>query len=371
MRLLLIGDADSVHLQRWVAEMARRGARCHVLTRRPAPVRGANEVLAIRPGNDTAGWFLALPAVRAAARRIAPDLVHGHYITSSGLWAAACGRSPVVMTAWGSDLLLTPRHSRFKRALTGWILRRADLLTGDSADLLAAMDGYGAKAPRHEIGWGADCDLFVPPPSRDLCSLRLVSLRAWDSNYRIDTLLEAVARFRQREPKAGVTLSLLGGGPLEAALRAQAATLGLTGGDAPVVRFVGRADDAGMVAALQAAQVSISVPQSDATSVSLLESMSCGLAVVASDLPANRQWVDAAGGLLVPAGDAEALARALQSLWRDRAALPAMGAHNREVVLQRASRRQHMDRMFALYQSILAASQRAGGPSGPGSGQGA
>ena len=92
---------------------------------------------------------------------------------------------------------------------------------------------------------------------------------------------------------------------------------------------------------------------SDATSVSVLESLACGMAVVASDLPANRQWITREGGRLVPPRDATALARALNEIARDRGALAEMGRRNREIALQRASRREQMDRMFALYEQLV------------------
>jgi glycosyltransferase involved in cell wall biosynthesis len=353
LRILFTGDADSVHLQRWVLEMQRRGAECHVLTRRPAVVPGAAAVHAIRPGGDAAGWFLALPEVRRWAARIAPDLVHGHYVSSNGLWAAACGRHPVVLTAWGTDLLVTPRRSRLMHAITGWTLRRADLLTGDSRDLIEAMDGYGAAAPREELLWGVDTAHFDLPPAgvrEEGGTLELLSLRSWEPNYRIDVILQALALLRRRDPAAPVRLALLGGGSLEGALREQAHALGLQ----DVVRFVGRQNDAGMLQWLQRCHVSLSVPESDATSVSVLESMACGLALVASDLPANRQWITPQGGRLVAAGDAAALAEAIEKLRAlPRGALDAMGRHNRGVVLQRAARKDHMDRMYALYLQLL------------------
>jgi glycosyltransferase involved in cell wall biosynthesis len=352
LRLLLVGDADSVHVQRWVHEMAARGADCHLLTRRPAAVPGAT-LHVLRPGHDAAGWLLALPQVRRLAQRLAPDLVHGHYLTSNGLWAAACGRRPLVLTAWGSDLLLTPRRSRLAHALTGWIVRRADLLTGDSADLLAALRRHGARAPCELLTWGADTERFVPPAQpRDPGTFTLVSLRQWLPNYRIDVILDALALLQARRPQATLRLRLLGGGALGPRLHAQAQALGLLAPGAERVDFVGRVDDAGLVAALQAADVAISVPASDATSVALLESLACGCAVVVSDLPANRAWVDAQGGLRVPVGDAPALAAALEALWADRARTAAMGAHNRALALARASRRVQMDRMWALYRQL-------------------
>ena len=125
LRILFFADAASVHTRRWVASMVERGAEAIVITRSPAEVPGAREVIAIAPGQDKASWFKALPEVRRVARRVAadfkPHLVHGHYVTSYGLWAAACGlRVPKVLTAWGSDILVTPRESRLMRMIVRW-----------------------------------------------------------------------------------------------------------------------------------------------------------------------------------------------------------------------------------------------------------
>ncbi|HET6786536.1 MAG TPA: glycosyltransferase, partial [Aquabacterium sp.] len=113
MRILFFADAASVHTRRWVAAAVERGARCIVITRQAAEVPGAQEVITIAPGQDKLSWFKALPEVRRVVRRLGqtfqPDLVHGHYVTSYGLWAAACGLPvPKVLTAWGSDILVTP-----------------------------------------------------------------------------------------------------------------------------------------------------------------------------------------------------------------------------------------------------------------------
>ena len=116
VRILFFADASSVHTRRWVAAAVERGAEAVVITRQPGEVPGALEVIAIQPGQSKSGWFTALPAVRRAVRelskRFQPTLVHGHYVTSYGLWATACGLScPKVLTAWGSDILVTPKQS--------------------------------------------------------------------------------------------------------------------------------------------------------------------------------------------------------------------------------------------------------------------
>ena len=258
---------------------------------------------------------------------------------------------PVVLTAWGSDILVTPRqpgwHGRLMAAVVGWSLRRAALVTGDSQDVLAAVRGYGGTAACEEVLWGADTAQFCP--AEPAPGFGIVSLRNWEPNYNIDTVLDAFAQLRRERPDAGLRLQLLGGGPDEAALRAQTTQLGL--GDS--VAFTGRVGDAAMVAAMQAARVSVSVPTSDATSVSLLESLACGLPVVATDLPANRAWIDA--GQRVPVRDARALAAALRLLVDDPELRQSMGRRNRAVALERASRQVQMARMAQLYDGLRSA----------------
>ena len=379
--LCLLGDANSVHVQRWASEMLQRGWRVSVVTARPAVIEGVANLIVLPPVARSRDWLFRSGAARRAVRALAPDIVHAHYITSYGWLAARAGLRPLVMTAWGSDLLLTPKQSVLMRWLTAWTLRQADLVTGDAIDLIDEVARY---RPRHTpllVHWGVDLARFAPVPWHSKPRFEIVSLRNWDANYRIDAIVQALALFRQREPHAAVHLHLLGGGSLQPALTAQVHALGLQ----DVVTLHGRLDDAGMAAVLARCKVSVSVPVSDATSVSVLESMACGLAVVASDLPANRQWLSARPDLLLadapasasasarapapasapasastsasapPTALAEALALALQSLWRDDAGAQQLGALHHARMTAEGSRGVQMDRMAAAYLSLLAA----------------
>jgi len=351
-RILFFADADSVHTRRWIAAAVERGAEAVVVTRQPAEVPGAREVIAIAPGSDKLSWFKALPQVRRVAREVAarfkPTLVHGHYVTSYGLWAAMCGlKLPTVLTAWGSDILVTPRESRLMRAVVGWSLRHADLITADSMDMLGEIARYHPSAPCYQILWGADTDKFVPgDPGEDF---DVISLRSWEPNYNIDLILEAFSRFLMLRPQSHARLHLLGGGSMQAMLEARVQELRLL----QQVRFHGRVGDVDMVNAIQRSRVSVSVPTSDATSVSVLESMACGLPIIATDLPANRQWIDERGGWIVPVRDVDAVTQALVTAYDHPTQAAEMGQHNRDRIERDASRRGQMDAMWRLYQKLL------------------
>lgn len=343
--LCLLGHAPSIHLQRWALAMRERGFRVSVLSAAAEEIPGVP--VKVLPPVGVAGWFGRIPAVRRAVAELVPDIVHGHYVTSYGLLAVASGRAPLVLTAWGSDLLVSPRQSVALDLLTGWILRRADLVTADSRDVLQAIAAYRPRAPQAEIFWGADTGHFVPmPPAQREPGFHVASLRAWEPNYRIETVIDAVAELRASGP---ATLHLFGSGSREAALRAQVRERGL---DDAVV-WHGQVNTQQLPRLLAGCSVSVSVPASDATSVSLLEAMACALPVVVSDLPANRQWVTPAGGCVVDGSDASAVAQALRSLRDDPGRAERLGAHNRALIEARASSRAQMDRMAELYRALI------------------
>ena len=356
IHLCLLGDATSPHIQRWAREMQVRGYRVSLVTARPAPIDGVEQQV-LRPVHRSAHWLLRADEARRAVQALAPDIVHAHYTTSYGYLGARCGHHPLVMTAWGSDLLVTPLANPWMRWLTGWTLRRADLITGDSQSLVDAAHSYHPRAAVHCIHWGVDLARFAPAPWPDKPGFEIVRLRSWEPNYNIATIINAVAHLRAQQPTLPVHLHLLGGGSLETALREQVTRLGL----AEAVTFHGRMDDAGMARVLARCKVSVSVPTQDATSVSVLESMACGLPVVATQLQANAQWLPVDS--LVPAQNSHALAQKLATLAQDDAAAHAVGQQNAQRIQQEGDRAVQMDRMDALYRGLLKRPETSAKPS--------
>ena len=141
---------------------------------------------------------------------------------------------------------------------------------------------------------------------RDRSSLRprLVSTRNLEPHYRVDVILEAFARLKERLPEA--TLTVAGYGSEEARLK-QMATRG--------VRFVGRVEPAEMPFLYEFADVFVNASVVDNQPVSILEAFAAGLPVVSTptgDIPALVRHGET--GLLVPEDDPDALAAAVLTL---------------------------------------------------------
>ena len=85
-----------------------------------------------------------------------------------------------------------------------------------------------------------------------------------------------------------------------------------------------------------------------------LEAMRAGVPVVLSDVPGNRDAVDhERTGLLVPAGDAEALAAAVERLLGNRELAGRLAAAARQELAERFDVRRAAEQTLAVYRSLL------------------
>ena len=137
-------------------------------------------------------------------------------------------------------------------------------------------------------------------------------------------LLDAAAILRDKG--ANWVLLIAGGGPLKDELEKKVRDLGLT----DQVRFLGWVEKAAENI-LPSLDVFCQSSLWEANSIVLLEAMAAGIAIVTTDVGESRHVIDQGrGGLVVPSGDAVALAEALAGLVDDREKRRSMGKRAQE-----------------------------------------
>ena len=365
IHLAFIADPNSVHVRRWVGHFLARGYRVTLLAPRNQTITldypPEVSVERYRPQTDWRPSVLGLIgtglSARNAIRRVRPDIVHVQHLTVNGLRAWTSRFHPYVITVWGNDVLIDPRRSRKSRVLARLALGSADLVTGISRHVVNAAIEFGAKPGRTRVlHHGIDVERFSPGPAPadlrarlDLDGRRvLFSPRLIEPLYRHDVVVDALATLPD-----DVCLVMTRYAATEsevAAMERRIAELGL----GSRVRIVPGIPYDEMPAYYRLADVVVSVPESDAGPVTLVEALGVERPVVCSDLPPVREWLaDLDPGALVPVGDvaatAAAISRALSMSPETRREIAARG---RAEVVKRADERQTMAEMDRLYRQL-------------------
>jgi glycosyltransferase involved in cell wall biosynthesis len=298
--VMLVGDLASPHVRRLATALRDHGLTIEVACFEGDPIPGIEtHRLGSRPVHQDRRYAAAVLPLARLLRRRRPGVVHAHYLSSYGLLAALAirlahpiGRRPaLVQTTWGSDLLVTARTSFIRRFLATVALRSADLMTGDSADLESEARRLAPRARFHRFVFGPAADRFEIARQPDRVVL---SGRRLDPDMRVDLVIAAFRSATSDRGMDGWRLVVAGDGTQAAELRRSVAD------DSSIV-FVGYLDAAALSAQLARGAIFVSVPVSDATSAFVLEAMAAGVVPVVNDLPANREWVDASIGEIVPA----------------------------------------------------------------------
>ena len=269
-----------------------------------------------------------LRSLRHALRERQIDVVHAHNFMPTYYVAAACLglRKRVACVATCHDMGARLAQPRL-RWIVRWALRRMarvamvgaqvharylDAGLVEPAKVVRLLNGVALERFEHDTSARARARERLGLQPQDLvigCVGRLVELK----NHRglIDVLPELVAGFPR------LRLVIVGGGALREQLVQHARQLGV---DERVV-FAGEQPE---VAGLLPAFDVFALPSTtEGLSVALLEAAASGLAIVATAVGGNTEIIEhGRTGLLVPVGDAAALAGALRSLLSE----PALGA---------------------------------------------
>lgn len=287
-------------------------------------------------------------------RRVKPDITHLHFPYPWGELAyLLVGRGRMILT-YHSDIVKQRGLLRFYEPFLWRVLERAETIVATSPDYvqsspyLRRVAGKCVVVPCGiDVGRFGAADLAKVEGLRRQLGSRIVLFVGVFRYYKgLRYLIEAMREVDAR-------LLLVGGGPLEAELRAQVARSGLDG----TVLFAGVVPDQDLPVYYQAADLYVlpASERSEALGLSLMEAMASGLAVVTTDLGTGTSYVNVDGttGLVVPPANPAALAKAINRLLADDDLRHRMGQAGRQRVLEVFSKEVVVDQMVELYGRVM------------------
>jgi teichuronic acid biosynthesis glycosyltransferase TuaC len=249
-------------------------------------------------------------------RALSPDVILNYWLYPQGYAAVEVGRKlgiPVVVGSIGTDL--NQLDDPIIRLLTRRTLNRATLVVTKSMNLQQTAIRLGANPGKvHTIINGCDTAIFRLSDriqARQKLHLEnadqlLIYVGRIESRKGVSELIEALAAVPKSDRH--LQLALIGDGPaLQATLSERIRALGL----AEHVKFVPPVTPREVSLWLAAANVLVLPSYAEGCPNVVLESISCGRPVVATEVGGIPEIVDERCSVLVPPRDVQALARAI------------------------------------------------------------
>ncbi|MCU0652670.1 MAG: glycosyltransferase family 4 protein [Candidatus Pacebacteria bacterium] len=358
MKLCFLAGADSIHSYRWIKYFADKGHQVSWLTLTPNRFGSISNTeikifrnFAVKEANAA----LNVAPVKAAINRIAPDVFHAHYAGINGIIGALSGFHPFVLTAWGSDILITAQLAAFRPVIKA-VLERADVITCDAEMVKKELINLGVPSQKIKIIYfGVDTEKFTPGPKDGAIveelgledSVSVISIRSLEPIYDVETLIRAVPEVIKEVPNAKFIVA--GRGSQGRKLKEMAAWLEC----AHHIRFIGWIPQNDLPRYLRTADIYVSTSLSDSTSVSLLEAMSSGMVPVVTDAGENREILNGGrNGFVVPLRDWRQLARKIVFLIKNSQSRTELKQANRELIEEKYNFRKELDKMEDIYRQL-------------------
>ena len=291
----------------------------------------------------------ALPVARRLHREKPFDLVHAHMLPRDGhaglLVARALG-VPMALTVHGTDVLHYFEPGKTPWARNRRIAQEADALMAVSTLLLSRVAPWrGEGKITRVVPNGVDLSL-VPEQTRTT-PRAVISVGTLKARKCMDRTLEAFARLAGEYTDA--TLTIVGIGEMEGALRARIAELRLE----ERVTLTGGLPHEQVLARMAESDLFVLPSWGEGYGIVYIEAMAAGCIAVGAQGEGIEDTIrDGENGFLVPAGDTDAVCRVMRDVFAHRERYDALRERGRQAARALTWAR-NAETAEAIYQEML------------------
>lgn len=347
MKICFIANASSPHTWKWANSFIEKGWEVHIISHEDYNLKGA--IVHYIPFS-LKGFFKFKKVVHNKIREINPNILHAHQFNDCGLYGVTYKELPCIVSAWGSDILLVPKKSYLVKLIVKYIVKKSTIITSDSDDVTKNLIHLGSDKDKiYTFPMGIPEELLVNECNITMNnSLRILSDRRLETLYNIDIILKGFALALEENNELFLTIGATG--TEENNLKELSKSLGIMEN----VSFLGLYDDDILGKMLRENEVFISVPSSDATSVSLLEAMGCGLYPVLSNLPSNLEWVNKKNnnGIIIKEITTECVKDSIMQCVNNKKMLLEAKAKNIDIIKSKALWKNNIKIVEKIYENI-------------------
>ena len=381
LKIVNIGWANSIHVERLVRWFAGKGHDISIITNNPKEIPGvkAYDIRTkpdLRPRRErykdlhfNIKWAHNLNQIvhiRKLVDEISPDIIHSHSLWYPGYLGVHIKGYPFVLTVLNGDVLWTKDDvdqytSLYTKMRTKWGIKKADIITGVSEELVNACIRHGADKDKvYVMRRGVDLTKFNY--SRDKAEIRLnlklsenskivLSPRNTGWMYNLDKIIKTIPQVISKVEDVYFVFIWHGhNADKERDLTNLATELGVQ----HAIKFVGFVNYDLVALYHKAADVMVSVSQYDSGPQALQEAMACENVPVISDLPCVREWIsDGWNGILVNPNDVDQIADSITRLLQNEEMRKLFAERNWKLIQEKGDQDYWMGKMEELYYKLV------------------
>jgi glycosyltransferase involved in cell wall biosynthesis len=290
MKVLVVGS-ESAHVQGFLENMRLENAEFSFLLETPVTwFHQKEKVISLRTKNPIK-LLKAYFSIKKYIKKLNPDIVHCHQINRLAFFVSHIVKKQhvkLIATAWGSDVLLVPQKNWVFKKMVQFVLKTATIVTADASSMIQAMEKLVPSKNKY-ISW----QYGINPIQAQTKEKIFYSNRLHKPLYRIDQIILYFADFVKTNSDWTLVIGATGSETENLKRLVKSNDL------EEKVKFVGWLNEKENAEWYSISSIYISIPESDGTSVSLMEALSANCIPVVSDLPVNHEWiVDKVNGII-------------------------------------------------------------------------
>jgi len=374
LKIIFFADIAAEHTLRWVTYFAKIGHEVHIISwndlssgYRLDDVKNSFHPARLhivsdrRPVNKF-GYIVWIASLIRKIRRIClniqPDIIHSHSVGAYAWVTLFLPSTKIVMTPWGTDVLIDMKKSVFNRLTSLRALRKSSVITVDAEHMKNELIQFGIEPSKIQIIYfGTNTKEYVRIKEErtrvrkkyNILESDIVVISTRTLNPIHDVFLTIKSIPLVLKEKSNIKYIIASDGSERGQMEDYVANLGLS----DYVIFPGYMTMSEMVAFLSASDIYVSSSKADAgLAASTAEAMSIGLPVVVSNNSENSFWVGNSG-LLFEDGDFKGIADGILNLANNPQLMKEFGDNGRDRISRDNDYKIQMNKVNDLYLSIV------------------
>ncbi len=343
-KLLLIGS-NSIHTYNYYQLVKDYFEEIHIITSKGRFNFNSPTTLVSFSVKNIVGLLKTVAIVKKVVDRFKPSIIHIHQAGTVAFIANLATRkfdTPKILTAWGSDVLCAETKGNLYQYMLKYNINNVSHITADSEHVSAILQRMSKSLLSITV---ANFGIDIEQIDYDINKENIIySNRLHHPLYQIEKIITGFKRFLTTSEEKNWKLIIAGDGTNTSNLKQMVYDLMLT----KQVEFVGWLDKNSNIDYYKRAKLFVSIPQSDATSISLLEAMAYNCIPIVSDLPSNKEWIsDNKNGVLVNNYSENFIQQALEI--NNATCLE----FNKNLISRMATKSVNKEKFIKVYESIL------------------